>query len=199
MDSTDLWSICRIVIFKIIWGVSVWNSIYFLQCRRELFHLQRELVRERTRKSVLEEQLKPINIHRWRHLEVRDMFSVVFVCELETLCLLVTEPFFLLGSVNVCLLSCKHSTPHYSKRIMLLTFWRWLLFAGKWPRQIWTHPEDYVLAKKTDCQNSRAWGTWTPFTGTHWHCLLKPVHSLYTLYLINWFCLWRNFFIKSYW
>uniref|UniRef100_A0A3Q4AT91 Cilia- and flagella-associated protein 58 central coiled coil domain-containing protein n=1 Tax=Mola mola TaxID=94237 RepID=A0A3Q4AT91_MOLML len=40
--------------------------------RRELFHLQRELVRERTRKGVLEEQLKPINIHRWRHLEGSD-------------------------------------------------------------------------------------------------------------------------------
>ncbi|XP_037605427.1 cilia- and flagella-associated protein 58 [Sebastes umbrosus] len=40
--------------------------------RRELFHLQRELLRERTRNSVLEEQLKPINIHRWRRLEGSD-------------------------------------------------------------------------------------------------------------------------------
>ncbi|XP_041657963.1 cilia- and flagella-associated protein 58 [Cheilinus undulatus] len=40
--------------------------------RRELFHLQRELLRERTRNSVLEDQMKPINIHRWRQLEGND-------------------------------------------------------------------------------------------------------------------------------
>ncbi|XP_063751732.1 cilia- and flagella-associated protein 58 isoform X2 [Eleginops maclovinus] len=40
--------------------------------RRELFHLQRELLRERMRNSVLEDQLKPINIHRWRRLEGSD-------------------------------------------------------------------------------------------------------------------------------
>ncbi|KAF7661063.1 hypothetical protein LDENG_00270080 [Lucifuga dentata] len=40
--------------------------------RRELFHLQKELLRERTRNTILEEQLKPINIHRWRRLEATD-------------------------------------------------------------------------------------------------------------------------------
>ncbi|XP_034034786.1 cilia- and flagella-associated protein 58 [Thalassophryne amazonica] len=40
--------------------------------KQELFHLQRELLRERSRNSMLEEQLKPINIHRWRKLEATD-------------------------------------------------------------------------------------------------------------------------------
>ena len=42
-------------------------------CRRELYHVQRELLRERTRCKALEEELEnPMNIHRWRKLEVRD-------------------------------------------------------------------------------------------------------------------------------
>lgn len=40
-------------------------------CRREVYHLQRELLRERTRCRALEEELEnPMNIHRWRKLEV---------------------------------------------------------------------------------------------------------------------------------
>ena len=40
--------------------------------RRELYHCQRELLRERTRCKALEEELEnPINIHRWRKLEVK--------------------------------------------------------------------------------------------------------------------------------
>ncbi|KAM6907330.1 cilia- and flagella-associated protein 58 isoform 2-T2 [Xenentodon cancila] len=42
------------------------------ELRQELFQLQKELLRERSRNSVLEEQLKPINIHRWRQLEGSD-------------------------------------------------------------------------------------------------------------------------------
>ena len=39
--------------------------------RREVYHLQRELLRERTRCKALEEELEnPMNIHRWRKLEV---------------------------------------------------------------------------------------------------------------------------------
>ena len=39
--------------------------------RRELCQCQKELVRERTRCKALEEELEnPINIHRWRKLEV---------------------------------------------------------------------------------------------------------------------------------
>ena len=41
-------------------------------CRREVYHLNRELLRERTRVKALEEELEnPMNIHRWRKLEVR--------------------------------------------------------------------------------------------------------------------------------
>uniref|UniRef100_A0A8C4DXP3 Cilia- and flagella-associated protein 58 central coiled coil domain-containing protein n=1 Tax=Dicentrarchus labrax TaxID=13489 RepID=A0A8C4DXP3_DICLA len=53
--------------------------------RRELFHLQRELLRERTRSSVLEEQLKPINIHRWRRLEGSDPSKYELIQKIQSL------------------------------------------------------------------------------------------------------------------
>ncbi|XP_070839620.1 cilia- and flagella-associated protein 58 [Chaetodon trifascialis] len=53
--------------------------------RRELFHLQRELLRERTRNSVLEEQLKPINIHRWRRLEGSDPGKYELIQKIQSL------------------------------------------------------------------------------------------------------------------
>jgi hypothetical protein len=41
--------------------------------KREVFHVQRELVRERTRCRALEEELEnPMNVHRWRKLEGSD-------------------------------------------------------------------------------------------------------------------------------
>lgn len=95
---------------------TVRNTIELLCCRRELFHLQRELLRERTRNSVLEEQLKPINIHRWRRLEVTDLFNSVCVDLLEALpvciCLLLPH-----SDMNIFTISLfKQSKPHYSKR-----------------------------------------------------------------------------------
>ncbi|KAG7516460.1 hypothetical protein JOB18_031669 [Solea senegalensis] len=53
--------------------------------RRELFHLQRELLRERMRNSVLEEQLKPINIHRWRRLEGSDPDKYELIQKIQSL------------------------------------------------------------------------------------------------------------------
>lgn len=39
--------------------------------RQELFHMQREFLKERTRCRALEEELEnPMNVHRWRKLEV---------------------------------------------------------------------------------------------------------------------------------
>lgn len=43
--------------------------------RREVYNMQRELLRERTRCKALEEELEnPMNIHRWRKLEVGFLF-----------------------------------------------------------------------------------------------------------------------------
>uniref|UniRef100_A0A3B4WB06 Cilia and flagella associated protein 58 n=1 Tax=Seriola lalandi dorsalis TaxID=1841481 RepID=A0A3B4WB06_SERLL len=53
--------------------------------RRELFHLQRELLRERMRSNVLEEQLKPINIHRWRRLEGSDPSKYELIQKIQSL------------------------------------------------------------------------------------------------------------------
>ena len=40
--------------------------------RKEVYHLNRELLREKTRCKALEEELEnPMNVHRWRKLEVR--------------------------------------------------------------------------------------------------------------------------------
>ena len=42
--------------------------------RRDVYRLQRDLLRERTRCKALEEELEnPMNIHRWRKLEVCDI------------------------------------------------------------------------------------------------------------------------------
>lgn len=48
--------------------VSVWLSL----CRQEVYHMQKELLKERTRCRALEEELEnPMNVHRWRKLEVQ--------------------------------------------------------------------------------------------------------------------------------
>ena len=45
--------------------------------QREIFHVQRELIRERMRCKALEEELEtPMNIHRWRKLEGRCVLSI---------------------------------------------------------------------------------------------------------------------------
>ena len=44
----------------------------FVLFRQELFHMQREFLKERTRCRALEEELEnPMNVHRWRKLEVQ--------------------------------------------------------------------------------------------------------------------------------
>ena len=49
------------------------------ELRREVYNMQRELLRERTRCKALEEELEnPMNIHRWRKLEVRTSFFLFF-------------------------------------------------------------------------------------------------------------------------
>lgn len=42
--------------------------------RQEIFHLERELTREKLKCHALEEELQsPLNIHHWRKLEVRHL------------------------------------------------------------------------------------------------------------------------------
>ena len=41
------------------------------ELQREIYNIQREMLREKTRCKALEEELEnPMNIHRWRKLEV---------------------------------------------------------------------------------------------------------------------------------
>jgi len=54
--------------------------------RREVYHIQRELLRERTRCKALEEELEnPMNIHRWRKLEGSDPSQYENIQKIHTL------------------------------------------------------------------------------------------------------------------
>ncbi|KAL3864842.1 hypothetical protein ACJMK2_006492 [Sinanodonta woodiana] len=54
--------------------------------RREVYHIQRELLRERTRCKALEEELEnPMNIHRWRKLEGSDPSTYEMIEKIHTL------------------------------------------------------------------------------------------------------------------
>ncbi|KAL8621368.1 hypothetical protein ACOMHN_048168 [Nucella lapillus] len=54
--------------------------------RREVYHIQRELLRERTRCKALEEELEnPMNIHRWRKLEGSDPSTYEMIQKIHTL------------------------------------------------------------------------------------------------------------------
>ena len=61
---------CQLGVCEEVGGAWV-DSLLPCLSRRELYHVQRELLRERTRCKALEEELEnPMNIHRWRKLEV---------------------------------------------------------------------------------------------------------------------------------
>ncbi|KAM8924702.1 cilia- and flagella-associated protein 58 [Pelodytes ibericus] len=54
--------------------------------RREVYRMQRELLKERTRCRALEEELeKPMNVHRWRKLEGSDPSSYELIQKIHTL------------------------------------------------------------------------------------------------------------------
>ncbi|KAJ3221633.1 hypothetical protein HK099_003289 [Clydaea vesicula] len=54
--------------------------------RNEIFKLQREVLRERTRVKVLEEELEsPMNIHRWRKLSGSDPSTFELITKIQTL------------------------------------------------------------------------------------------------------------------
>lgn len=54
--------------------------------RKEVFHLNHDLTRERLKVMALEEEVQtPLNIHRWRKLEVSRSRHFAFFCRIETL------------------------------------------------------------------------------------------------------------------
>lgn len=54
--------------------------------RREVLHLQRELLQERTKVTALSEELEnPINVHRWRKLEGSDPATFELIQKIQTL------------------------------------------------------------------------------------------------------------------
>ena len=56
------------------------------QLKREVFHVQRELLRERTRCRALEDEIEnPINVHRWRKLEGSDPSTFELIQKIQIL------------------------------------------------------------------------------------------------------------------
>ncbi|XP_068113940.1 cilia- and flagella-associated protein 58 [Hyperolius riggenbachi] len=56
------------------------------ELRREVYHMQRELLKERTRCRALEEELEnPMNVHRWRKLEASDPGTYELIQKIHTL------------------------------------------------------------------------------------------------------------------
>ncbi|KAM4852432.1 cilia- and flagella-associated protein 58 [Thomomys bottae] len=56
------------------------------ELRQELFHVQREFLKERTRCRALEEELEnPMNVHRWRRLEASDPSTFELIQKIHTL------------------------------------------------------------------------------------------------------------------
>jgi len=54
--------------------------------RKEIYHVQRELLRERTRCRALEEELEnPMNVHRWRKLEGSDPSTYELIQKIQAL------------------------------------------------------------------------------------------------------------------
>uniref|UniRef100_T1JH50 Cilia- and flagella-associated protein 58 central coiled coil domain-containing protein n=1 Tax=Strigamia maritima TaxID=126957 RepID=T1JH50_STRMM len=57
-----------------------------IDLRRELYHMQRELMRERTRCKALEEEMEnPMNLHRWRKLQGNDPSTYELIQKIHTL------------------------------------------------------------------------------------------------------------------
>ncbi|XP_034372574.1 cilia- and flagella-associated protein 58 [Arvicanthis niloticus] len=56
------------------------------ELRQELYHMQREFLKERTRCRALEEELEnPMNVHRWRKLEASDPSTFELIQKIHTL------------------------------------------------------------------------------------------------------------------
>ncbi|XP_043911882.1 cilia- and flagella-associated protein 58 [Protopterus annectens] len=56
------------------------------ELRREVYHMQRQLLKERTRCRALEEELEnPMNVHRWRKLEASDPSTYELIQKIHTL------------------------------------------------------------------------------------------------------------------
>jgi len=56
------------------------------ELRKEIFHTQRELLRERTKARALAEELEnPMNVHRWRKLEGSDPASYELIQKVQAL------------------------------------------------------------------------------------------------------------------
>ncbi|CAB3985256.1 Hypothetical predicted protein [Paramuricea clavata] len=67
-------------------GILTKNVANIEDLRREVYHTQRELLRERTRCKALEEELEnPMNIHRWRKLEGSDPSTYEMIQKIQTL------------------------------------------------------------------------------------------------------------------
>lgn len=62
------------------------NADHTDEMRREILHLQRELLQEKTKVIALSEELEnPLNVHRWRKLEGSDPATFELIQKIQTL------------------------------------------------------------------------------------------------------------------
>ncbi|XP_068404010.1 cilia- and flagella-associated protein 58 [Eschrichtius robustus] len=80
--------ILKLEIKKLRWekGILARSVANVDELRQELFHTQREFLKERTRCRALEEELEnPMNVHRWRKLEASDPSTFELIQKIHTL------------------------------------------------------------------------------------------------------------------
>lgn len=153
--------------------------------------MQRELLKERMRCRALEEELEnPMNIHRWRKLEVD-----IGRCPHYLRCLSITKykkhcrlyvwkmAFFFphvfafhTVSVSVCLsekflLVIALVREAGGQKLAFLSqdninTLKWL-FSGQWPEHLWADPEDSLLTEASDNKERRSGWKRAFITGKH--------------------------------
>ncbi|KFO32350.1 Coiled-coil domain-containing protein 147 [Fukomys damarensis] len=80
--------ILKLEIKKLRWekGILAKSVANVEELRQELFHMQKEFLKERTRCRALEEELEnPMNVHRWRKLEASDPSSFELIQKIQAL------------------------------------------------------------------------------------------------------------------
>merc|ERR1712054_526622 len=76
----------KIAQLKLDLHIAKQQAVNIHDLKKEVYHLQRELLQERTKVKALSEELEnPMNVHRWRKLEGSDPSSLEMLQKIQTL------------------------------------------------------------------------------------------------------------------
>lgn len=124
--------------------------------RRELYHIQRELLRERTRCKALEEELEnPMNIHRWRKLEGSDPSTYEMIQKIHTL-----QRRLIVKTEEV-----SEQAESHSVHPMLLCDYRWLRRSCWFKRR---RSCTWSWSRSCSANQARKWQSSYRFTNRRW-------------------------------